>query len=54
MSAVDGLIVGGGDDIGPELYEGEIVTSARLDPERDAELVTVADLVAAVSSARAG
>jgi len=36
MSAVDGLIVGGGDDIGPELYEGEIVTSARLDPERDA------------------
>jgi len=36
IGAVDGLIVGGGDDISPELYEGEIVVSARLDPARDA------------------
>lgn len=36
IASVDGLIVGGGDDIGPELYEGGIVTSARLDPDRDA------------------
>ncbi len=36
ISAVDGLIVGGGDDISPDLYKGELVASARLDPERDA------------------
>jgi len=36
IGAMDGLIVGGGDDISPELYEGEIVVSARLDPARDA------------------
>ncbi|SDW08687.1 gamma-glutamyl-gamma-aminobutyrate hydrolase family protein [Roseicitreum antarcticum] len=36
MTAVDGLIVGGGDDISPELYKGELVASARLDPKRDA------------------
>lgn len=36
MSSVDGLIVGGGDDISPDLYKGELVASARLDPERDA------------------
>jgi len=35
ISAVDGLIIGGGDDIAPELYEGEWVSSARVDPERD-------------------
>ena len=34
MGAVDGLIVGGGDDISPMLYAGEMV--ARLDPDRDA------------------
>lgn len=33
--AVDGVIIGGGDDISPDLYGGEIVTSARLDPDRD-------------------
>lgn len=32
---VDGIIVGGGDDISPELYDGELVASAVLDPARD-------------------
>ncbi|WP_406721550.1 gamma-glutamyl-gamma-aminobutyrate hydrolase family protein [Thioclava litoralis] len=32
---VDGVIVGGGDDISPELYGGELVTTAVLDPARD-------------------
>lgn len=36
VSRVDGIIIGGGDDISPDLYEGEIVASARLDPARDA------------------
>lgn len=35
LDAVDGVVLGGGDDISPDLYEGEIVTSARLDPYRD-------------------
>ena len=44
LSQVDGVIVGGGDDISPDLYSGEIVTTARLDPERDAlERQTVLD-----------
>ena len=36
IAAVDGLIVGGGDDIGPELYGAELRLTARLDPDRDA------------------
>ncbi|MBM9593496.1 gamma-glutamyl-gamma-aminobutyrate hydrolase family protein [Roseitranquillus sediminis] len=36
MAQVDGIIIGGGDDISPDLYGGRIVTSARLDPDRDA------------------
>lgn len=36
LDSVDGLVIGGGDDISPDLYGGRIVTSARLDPERDA------------------
>ena len=35
IDAVDGIIIGGGDDISPDLYGGRIVTSARLDPDRD-------------------
>jgi putative glutamine amidotransferase len=35
VTAVDGIIIGGGDDISPDLYHGEIVASARLDPARD-------------------
>lgn len=36
LDRVDGLIIGGGDDISPDLYGGRIVTAARLDPARDA------------------
>lgn len=34
-TAFDGLVIGGGDDIGAELYGGEILPDIRLDPERD-------------------
>lgn len=34
--AVDGVIIGGGDDIGPELYGGRVGVSVRLDRARDA------------------
>lgn len=33
---VDGVIIGGGDDISPDLYGGALVASARLDHRRDA------------------
>ncbi len=36
LACVDGIIIGGGDDISPDLYGGRLVTSARLDPARDA------------------
>jgi putative glutamine amidotransferase len=36
IAAVDGVIIGGGDDISPDLYGGQLITSARIDPERDA------------------
>jgi len=36
MDTVDAVIIGGGDDISPDLYGGELVRSARLDPGRDA------------------
>ncbi len=36
VADVDGIIIGGGDDISPDLYGGKLVTSARLDPDRDA------------------
>jgi len=32
----DGLIIGGGDDIGAELYKGAPTPDVRIDPERDA------------------
>jgi putative glutamine amidotransferase len=35
LSTVDGVIVGGGDDIGPDLYDRTLVASARIDPARD-------------------
>ncbi len=35
VSDVDGIVIGGGDDISPDFYGGEFVTSARLDPDRD-------------------
>ena len=36
LDGVDGLVIGGGDDISPDLYGGQLVASARLDPDRDA------------------
>lgn len=36
IDGLDGLIVGGGDDIGPMLYSGEIDPAIAVDPERDA------------------
>ncbi len=36
LDQLDGLIVGGGDDIGPMLYSGEIDPAIAVDPERDA------------------
>lgn len=36
LDDVDGLVIGGGDDISPDVYGGELVSSARLDPDRDA------------------
>lgn len=36
VSRVDAIVIGGGDDISPDLYGGEFIASARLDPERDA------------------
>lgn len=36
IAGVDGIIIGGGDDISPDLYGGKLVASARLDPDRDA------------------
>ncbi|MEX5727331.1 putative glutamine amidotransferase [Rhodovulum iodosum] len=36
LDDVDGLIIGGGDDISPDLYGGQLIASARLDTARDA------------------
>ena len=47
VSKIDGIIIGGGDDISPDFYGGDLVTSARLDPARDAlELGTGPELAA--------
>ena len=35
LKAVDGVVIGGGDDISPMLYGGKISARARLDPDRD-------------------
>ncbi len=32
---LDGLVIGGGDDIGAEIYDGEMLPDVRVDPERD-------------------
>lgn len=34
-NSLDGLIIGGGDDIGASLYQGEAKLDVRIDPERD-------------------
>jgi putative glutamine amidotransferase len=36
IERVDGLIIGGGDDISADLYGGRVLEEARIDPERDA------------------
>lgn len=36
LNDVSGLIIGGGDDVGAELYGGELMPDVRVDPERDA------------------
>ncbi|MGR3273166.1 gamma-glutamyl-gamma-aminobutyrate hydrolase family protein [Thalassococcus profundi] len=35
VATVDGVIIGGGDDIAPTLYGGELRMGVRLDPDRD-------------------
>lgn len=35
VERLDALIIGGGDDIGADLYDGEIRLDVRIDPERD-------------------
>ncbi len=35
IKKLDGLVIGGGDDIGAELYRGEVTIDVRLDPARD-------------------
>jgi putative glutamine amidotransferase len=35
VAGVDGIIIGGGDDISPDLYEGALIASSTLDPGRD-------------------
>ena len=32
---LDGLVIGGGDDIGAEIYGSEVLPDIRIDPERD-------------------
>jgi putative glutamine amidotransferase len=36
LDGLDGLLIGGGDDVGAALYGGEVRPDVRLDPERDA------------------
>lgn len=36
VSEVDGIVIGGGDDISPDLYGGRLISSSRLDADRDA------------------
>ncbi|MCB1744934.1 MAG: gamma-glutamyl-gamma-aminobutyrate hydrolase family protein [Gammaproteobacteria bacterium] len=36
IEAFDGLVIGGGDDIGTEIYQGAPALDARIDPQRDA------------------
>jgi putative glutamine amidotransferase len=36
IDSVDGVVIGGGDDIQPTLYGGDVVAEARFDPDRDA------------------
>ncbi|SDZ74495.1 gamma-glutamyl-gamma-aminobutyrate hydrolase family protein [Rubrimonas cliftonensis] len=43
LDGLDGLLIGGGDDVSAELYGGQVRPNVRLDPERDAlELAALA------------
>lgn len=35
IAGIDGVVIGGGDDISPDVYGGQLVASARFDPARD-------------------
>jgi putative glutamine amidotransferase len=35
LDRVDGLLIGGGDDISPTVYQGEVDPAVKVDPERD-------------------
>lgn len=35
LDRLDGLLIGGGDDISPTVYQGEVDPAVRVDPERD-------------------
>lgn len=35
LDRLDGLLIGGGDDISPTLYQGELDPAVKVDPERD-------------------
>lgn len=41
LASLTGLVIGGGDDIGAELYQGEVLPDVRVDPERDQLEVTL-------------
>lgn len=47
FSRFDGLVIGGGDDIGAEIYDGEPTLDIRIDPDRDAMEVSLLEHVAA-------
>jgi putative glutamine amidotransferase len=40
---LDGLVIGGGDDIGAEIYGGQVLPDVRIDPERDKLELTLLD-----------
>lgn len=44
LDGLDGIVIGGGDDIAPTLYGGEIDPAIRLDPDRDALELRALDL----------
>lgn len=44
LSGLDGLLIGGGDDIGAEIYGGMPVPDVRIDPSRDALELSALDI----------
>ncbi len=43
LADFDGFIIGGGDHISPDLYRGDTLLDAKLDPERDAMELAILD-----------